>query len=463
MKMMRKFSFGQLVICLICFASAAAAQADTTVPTVPTGKTPIIIIPGITGSDLINSKTNEVVWFKAGRSKDDDIRLPISPVLSRNRDNLVPKDILREIKFLKFLPEIEIYERLANALETRGGYKEGSWNSPDRDGDRDAYYVFPYDWRRDNVESARLLVTKVEALKRKLGKPNLKFNIIAHSMGGLIARYAAMYGNTDIPAGMPKPTWIGARNFNKIFLLGTPNEGSVSTINALLNGFSFTGIGGGINLPFIQDISRFDAFTIPAIYQLLPHEGTLLAYDENLKPVNIDVYDPKTWETYGWGIWKDDDYLKKFSPTEVRNVDAYFRAVLARAKRFQTALNANTAAKVPVSFYRMGGDCKETLDAMLLLRNEKKDRWEARFKADSFTRANGEKVTGEDVKKMLFSIGDGVVTKRSLEAESDAKFVNRPVLPIVSELYQCELHGKLVTNPEIQDKLFALLNSVVTP
>ncbi len=456
---MRKFFIGQLVLCSV-FAAIAVAQDVTPVPVVPTGKTPIIIIPGITGSDLVNSKTNEVVWFKAGRSKDDDIRLPISPFLSRNRDNLVPKDILREIKLLRFLPEIEIYERLANALETKGGYKEGKWNAPGQTGDRDTYYVFPYDWRRDNVENARLLVTKVEALKRKLGKRNLKFNIIAHSMGGLIARYAAMYGNTDISAGQPKPTWIGARNFDKIFLLGTPNEGSVATINALLNGFSYV---GGINLPFIQDISRFDAFTIPSIYQLLPHEGTLLAYDENLKPINIDVYDPKTWETYGWGIWKDDDYLKKFSPAEVRSVAPYFRAVLARAKRFQAALNANTAAKVPVPFYRMGGDCKETLDGMLLLRNDKKDRWEARFKADSFTRANGEKVAGEEVKKILFSIGDGVVTKRSLEAAGAGKFVNRPVLPIVSELYQCESHGKLVTNPEIQDKLFALLNSVVTP
>lgn len=458
MKIFRKSSFGQLVLILVFSVFTAAAQAVTTVPT---GKTPIIIIPGITGSDLVNSKTKEVVWFKAGRSKDDDIRLPISPVLSRNRDNLVPTDILRAIKLIKFLPEIEIYERLANALETKGGYKEGKWNSPDRDGYRDTYYVFPYDWRRDNVENARLLITKVEALKRRLGKRNLKFNIVAHSMGGLIARYAAMYGNADIPVGAPKPTWAGAKDFDKIFLLGTPNEGSVSTINALLNGFSY--IGGGINLPFIQDISRFDAFTIPSVYQLLPHEGTLNAYDENLKPINIDVYNPETWETYGWGIWKDDQYLKKFRPAEVRNVPAYFRAVLSRAKRFQAALNANTNTKVPISFYLMGGDCKETIDGMLLLRNDKKNRWETRFKADGFTRSNGEKVTGEELKTLMYSVGDGVVPKRSLEAAGDSKFTGRPVLPVVSQLYQCEAHTKLVTNPDIQNKLFTLLNSVSAP
>jgi pimeloyl-ACP methyl ester carboxylesterase len=461
MKMLRKSSIGQLVLCFV-FAATVAAQDVTHVPppTVPTGKTPIIIIPGITGSNLVNSKTDEVVWFKASRSKDDDIRLPISSVLSRNRDNLVPKDIIREIKLLKFLPEIEIYERLANSLETKGGYTEGKWDAPGENGDRDTYYVFPYDWRRDNVENARLLVTKVEALKRKLGKRNLKFNIIAHSMGGLITRYAAMYGNADIPAGPPKPTWAGARNFDKVFLLGTPNEGSVSTMNALLNGFSYI---GGINLPFIQDISRFDAFTIPSIYQLLPHEGTLLAYDENLKPLEIDIYDPATWETYQWGIWKDDDYLKKFTAAEVLNVDAYFKAVLSRAKRFQAALNANTNVKPPVSFYLMGGDCKDTLDGMLLLRNVKKDRWETHFKPDSFTRSTGEKITGVELKKLLFSVGDSTVTKRSLEAKGVTKITNRPVLPIVSELYQCELHSKLVTNPEIQDRLFVLINSAAAP
>ena len=208
------------LLILLCAASAQFTYLSGQTPTAPatktppvsTGKAPLIIIPGLTGSELVNSKTDEVVWFKTQRSKDDDVRLPISPILSRNRDNLVAKDIIREVKILKFLPEIEIYERLVDALETRGGFKEGSWTSPKKDGDRDTFYVFPYDWRRDNVENARLLLSRIENLKRKLGKRNLRFNVIAHSMGGLIARYAAMYGKSDIPAGALKPNWSGARD-----------------------------------------------------------------------------------------------------------------------------------------------------------------------------------------------------------------------------------------------------------
>ena len=423
------------------------------------GRDPIIIIPGLTGSELVNSRTGEEVWFKARRAKDDDIRLPISPVLSRNRDNLVPRDIIRSVKFFSFLPETEIYERLINSLETRGGYREARWATATRADAKDTFFVFAYDWRRDNVENARLLIRQIETLKRRLRQPNLKFNVVAHSMGGLIARYAAMYGNTELPASNPRPTWAGARHFNKIFLLGTPNEGSILSINALLNGFSY--IGGGLNLPFIQNISRFDVFTIPSIYQLLPHEGSFFAYDEDLKPLQLDPYDPAVWEKYNWAIWQDDDFAKKFTPLEQRNARPYFLAALSRAKRFQAALDANTSEKVPVSFYLVGADCKETQNALLLVRDDKKNRWDTRFKADSFTNARGDKITGEQIKTLLFTMGDSVVPKRSLGAETLAK-VRKAVLPVVSELFQCEGHSKLVTNPEIQDKLFVLLDGDVT-
>jgi pimeloyl-ACP methyl ester carboxylesterase len=450
-----------LTLGFLLLAAVFSASGQTPTPTpapLPSGKTPVIIIPGLTGSDLVNSKTGEEVWFKARRAKDDDLRLPISPILSRNRDDLETKDIIRSVQFLKILPETEIYERLIVALEARG-YHEAKWDTAARGDHQDTFFVFPYDWRRDNVESARLLIRRIETLKRRLGRQNLKFNVIAHSMGGLIARYAAMYGNADIPGGEPKPTWAGARHFEKIFLLGTPNEGSVASLNSLLNGFSY--VGGGLNLPFIQNINRFDTFTIPSIYQLLPHEGSFLVYDENLKPLSIDIYDPEVWEKYDWAIWRDDDFSKKFTPAEQKNAQAYFRAALLRAKQFQAALDANTSEKVPVSFYLMGADCKETSNALLLIRNDKKNRWETHFKADGYTNSAGEKITDEQIKPLLFALGDSVVTKRSLAGESLTASGRKMIMPIVSEIFLCESHNKLVTNPGIQDKLFALLHSEV--
>lgn len=439
------------VLLLLSFSPVAQEPAPAS-----TGKTPIIIIPGVAGSELVNAKNQELVWFKPQRSKADDLRLPISPNLLRNRDGLRTRDIVRGVQFLKFLPQIEVYEKLIDSLEKRGRYREAKWDTATKADSQDTFYVFPYDWRRDNVESARLLLKQVEALKRRLGKPNLKFNVIAHSMGGLLARYAAMYGNRDIPAGKPRPTWAGARNFDKIVLLGTPNEGSIDALDSLLNGFSI--IGGGLNLPFVQNLSEFEVFTIPSMYQLLPHQDAFTAYDENLKRVDIDIYDPKAWETYNWVTWDDEGFEKNFTPLEQGQTRAYFKVVLARAKRFQEALDANTRSKIPVSFHLVGGDCKETQNAVVLIRDTKKNRWETRFKTSGFENSRGEKVASDVLVKLLHEQGDGVVTKRSLGAETAIEKGRKNVLPVASKLFQCESHSKLVTNPEIQDKLFLLLN-----
>ena len=446
------FRNGAATLLLVLGVAAFAAAQK---PATSTGRAPVIIIPGLTGSDLYNNRTGEEVWFRARRAKDDDIRLPMSANLGRNRDDLVTRDIIRSVRFLKVLPESEIYERLIAALETRGGYHEAKWSTSARRDAADSFYVFPYDWRRDNVENARLLIRRIEALKRRLGKPNLKFNIIAHSMGGLVARYAAMYGDADIPASGAKPSWAGARHMNKVFLLGTPNEGSVMALNGLLNGFSF--IGGGLNLPFIQNITRFDVFTLPSIFQLLPHEGTLYAYDEHLKPMVIDVFDPSVWEKYGWSIWLDDGFKKKFSAAEQQNARAYFEAVLARARAFQKALDVNGTAPTGVGFYLIGANCKETPNALLLIQDSK-GRWETRFKADGFTRRDGSKVSDVQLKPLLFTNGDSVVTKRSLATETLSANGLSLAFPIAGELFSCEGHSKLVTNPEVQDKLLVLLN-----
>ena len=443
------------VITAICagvfIASAVAAQ---------TGKPPIIIIPGLTGSELVNRSTGEKVWFKLQRSKDDDVRMPISSNLAVNRDNLIAGDIIRSVQFAKFLPETEIYEKLIESLQKTGGYREAKWTSATRADAADTFFVFPYDWRRDNVENARLLVRRIETLKARLGRHDLKFNVIAHSMGGLITRYAAMYGNADLRPGNPTPTWAGARHFDKIFLLGTPNEGSLLSFEALLKGVSY--VGSGIKLPWVQNLDRFDVFTVPSIFQLLPFDGSFKVFDEDLQPMKIDLYEPATWDEYDWSVWEDDDFKKKFTSAEQRSARPYFLAALRRAKQFHTALNANTREKVPVTFYLIGGDCKDTQNAIVMRRNEKKDRWITQFNADSYTTSTGKKISSDELKAVLYAVGDSVVPKRSLELSTLRANGHANILPVASELFQCEGHSRLVTNPDIQAKLFSLLGTQVT-
>ncbi|MDQ3651825.1 MAG: hypothetical protein M3458_16430, partial [Acidobacteriota bacterium] len=145
------------------------------------GKRPIIIIPGIGGSELANARTGEVVWPKLFGASEDDLDLPATPVLAANSDGLVAKGIVKDVRLLPFLPKLNFFNKLLDVLHGDAGYREGNWDRPVPDGDRDTYYVFAYDWRRDNVETAQLLIRRVEELKRKLNRPNLRFNIVAHS------------------------------------------------------------------------------------------------------------------------------------------------------------------------------------------------------------------------------------------------------------------------------------------
>jgi len=426
------------------------------------GKPPVIVIPGLIGSELVNKNTNETVWFDLARSKDDDLRLPISPNLAANKDNLIAGDILRNVKYLKFLPETEIYQSIADSLKLPGEYTEGNWDTPTEMGFQDTYYVYPYDWRRDNVENARLLIEKIDALKLKLKRPNLKFNIVAHSMGGLIARYAAMYGNADLPTGTRRiaPTWAGSKSIGKIFLVGTPNEGSINSLSGLINGFGIT----RLNLPFVQSITKFDMFTIPAVYQLLPTSGTLRAFDENLKPLQIDLYNPATWEKYGWAVYNDPKFEKEFSESEQRTAKEYFRVVLNRAKRFHDAIDANIAAKPPVAMYIIGSDCKPTLDGVVIIRNAKKDKWRTILTADGFKTGDGTKVSAKEIENILYTLGDGVVAQRSLLTSSlrGARMQSdgfKEALRVSGTSFICETHNKLLSNAEVQKELFADLVS----
>lgn len=425
------------------------------------GRLPVILIPGLIGSELINKNTNEKVWFDLGRSKDDDLRLPISTNLKANRDSLVAGDILRKIQLVRFTPEIGIYQKLIEVLQ-KDGFVEGKIDSPQSGGDADTFYVFPYDWRLDNVENAQLLLTKIEQLRTKLNRPDLKFNLVGHSMGGLIARYAGMYGKADLTTRTPRPMWKGATFINSISMVATPNSGALSTLDSLLNGFSLFG-SGKINLPFVQNVTKYDLFTIQSIYQLLPHTGTARAFDENLKPLKIDLLNPATWEKYGWTAYTDKAFTEKFDAAEQAQAKQYFRAVLSRAKLFQNALNANSASRNTIPMYYLGAECKPTIDGMIIRRDSKKGLWKTDFGTSAYTKSNGEKVTKEQTEVVLLAPGDGVVPKRSLVASflklDKLRTIDSNVIVVGGEAKTCDEHNRLTGNDLVVKNLLGVLNN----
>lgn len=427
------------------------------------GKNPMILIPGLAGSELRHKTTNDKLWFMTFKSKSEDLRLPIFADPTKSQDDLYASDAIRTVK-IAGLSVFDVYGGFIKAMAERGGYHEEKWETPLNEGYQDSMYVFAYDWRVDNVENARLLIRKVNALKLKLKKPELKFDIVAHSMGGLLSRYAVMYGDSDLPAEgrIPQPTWAGAKHFDKIILLGTPNEGSANSLNALVNGYSLGSIR--LDLPFVQDSSKFMIFTLPAAYQLLPAPGTLRAFDEKLEPLPLDIYDPKVWSKYGWNAINDKKFASKFNLSERKLSLAYFQAALSRAKRFHEALAAANGKAGGVTYYILGSDCKTALDSIVIYRDEKADEWKTLFRAKGFTRSDGVKIRDDELKKLMLVPGDGIVTRRSLKAVTASEKAGLPsIIGTTADQLICEEHTKLAANGRIQDQIIGILGGKPLP
>lgn len=464
-----------LVILTFVTAQAVAQTA---------GKRPVIIIPGITFSKIVDP-AGKTVWFNVKRSKTDDLRLPMtSRVLSRNRDTLRPKDIIREVK-LPVLPDLEFYKGLLDALEGHG-YTEAQWTNAKAS---DVFYVFPYDWRHDNVETAHLLVKQMLAVKRALKRPDLKFDIMAHSMGGLVARYAAMYGLTDLPpeGRAPVPNWSGAAHIDKLMMFGTPNEGSFGVFDALLNGYPLI---FRRNLPFVDDLTAQDLLSMPAAYQLMPHGGSARFLDENLQPIKVDLYDPETWIKYGWGAIVDPKFLgklkdadrlavknKKIKPekpdkdagvddrltsqTTYAQVRSFFASALGRAKLFHRALNV-TVTRSPIELYAYGGNCDPTLDAAVLVFDRAENRWDTLLDARDIKTSAGTEIKKDAVKAALFVMGDNRVTEGSLLAAAKTTTAGKAEFtggkfPLKLSLFTCAPHNKLFLDKVTQDSFLKAL------
>ncbi len=444
------FSVGFFVLVTITFPLAGIAETPGQ-RNGAEGKRPVIIIPGILGSELKDIETGNTAWFSLLKKDGEDLRLPVAVNLRQSKDKLIPGDIIRQIN-IKLFPDIKVYQGIIDALERDGAYQEAKWDNPPKNLN-DKFFVFPYDWRRDNVETAQFLIEEIEELKRRTGQKDVKFNILAHSMGGLIAKYAAMYGKSDLGNGAPSPNWSGEKHIANIFFFGTPNEGSAEALESLFKGRS--SLGGTIKLPFVKYLTPVDIATMPSVFQLLPHVRSARFFDENLRPLRVDLYDRKIWEKYGWAIYGDKKNMESFTEAEAARFEQYFEIVLIRAKNFHRALDVSVNRKSTLGTYYFGSDCKETLDAMVLYKNGE-DRWITLTTPDSFKNSKGINIKSDRLKPLMLAPGDGAVTRRSMLAETLQTKLKK-VVNSDSNLFVCEAHEKIMNNSVIQNKVLTAL------
>ncbi len=189
----------------------------------PAPKTPLILIPGIGGSEL---KVNEdTIW-----SKDDGhggifyhtyIKDEKVWVNEREAAAIGDDDYFDVLKMKADGINSEANLGLTGNLYS-GAYQQtiNFFTSNGYTLDKDLF-IFPYDWRKDISLTSSLLDTKINQIKSQSG--GAKVDIVAHSMGGLVARsYIADASR--------------AQNVRKLFSLGTPHLGAPEFLKDLKYG-----------------------------------------------------------------------------------------------------------------------------------------------------------------------------------------------------------------------------------
>ncbi len=414
---------------------------------------PVIIIPGILGSRIANKHNDKEVWIgpitRVLFSDFDELRLTIDP---ETLEPVEPDQYVTGIT--DKVAGQDFYGSIIDTLRDSAGYQRGVVGESAPKGMR-RYYIFAYDWRMDNVESARKLSQLIKNIRRDYNDPELKVDIIAHSMGGLVARYYLRYGELDVLNRNDFPVTLeGARTVRRVVLLGTPNLGSVNSIRTFIRGFE---VG-------LTRIPTETVATFPSVYQLFPHAINNWIVSEEGKPLDRDLFSRRIWERFGWSVF-DEQVAERIAdrfddPEEGRQYVAvlrdYFHKQLERARRFGWSLTV-PAPEVPYKMVVFGGDCSLTPARLVVERVE--DNFEIRLWPDEIARP----VDGIDYNRIMLEPGDGTVTKASLLArESLDPSVPRhqySFFPAEYPVFVCEGHQRLTQNATFQDNLLHFILS----
>lgn len=281
-------------------------------------RNPIIVIPGILGSRLVDDISGQTVWG-AFRKKYADpntaegaqlIALPLDRESPTMFGDVQLDGVLEnlELKLAEIPISIQAYAGILTTLGA-GGYRDAGLglDSIDYGTDHFTCFQFDYDWRRDIAYNATRLKIFIEEKRVEIQenykedygieKADVKFDIVAHSMGSLLTRYFLRYGDTQLTEyeALPPASWAGAKDVERAILVAPSNAGSLDAFEQLIDGFN-------IGRPVLPHNAPAILGTFPSVYQLLPRDShNAVIWDEDpSKPVE-NLLDPDLWKTNAWG------------------------------------------------------------------------------------------------------------------------------------------------------------------
>ena len=401
---------------------------------------PVIVIPGILGSKIVDDVSGKSIWgnftknFLSTKKNSHLSRIALPIHGTGQQAAASPDGALSSLRFrtLGLSIQQKAYSQILNTLGA-GGYLDSNKKKNDIDWGKDHFtcFQFSYDWRKSNAENAQALhefiLDKKKAIRKNSIKlygedrPNIKFNIVAHSMGGLIARYYLRYGKQPLPKNneLPSLNWAGAKNVDQLILVGTPNSGSIKAFNELLEGKAFvSGWKSQLLSVTIPTFPRSVIGTYPSVYELLPrtrHQAVLNASNNK----NLDIYNPELWKQQKWGITNPSErkriqYLLPQIASQQQRDDIVYNHLkhnLKNAKQFHRALDRPATPPKGLSISLIAGDAISTSRQVKI--NLQNNKW-----------------TDSD-----YSPGDGTVIRSSALADERIGKINNKEIQVQSPIH----------------------------
>lgn len=295
----------------------------------PGERVPVVLVPGITGSLLADPVSGKVVWGRgfnlvSPHDHGHELALPLT-----GSDRLVEAGVIEKMRLFEVI-EKPVYGPVAELLEMNG-YRRGQVAAPAASDD---IYLFGYDWRQDNVASAKHLAALLERIAAAHGRREV--DLICQSNGAHLCRWVMKFAGLSleqVEAGqVPAPGFAVRR----LILVGTSNGGSLRILRELHRGRSYVPLIG-------RRIEPEVLFSMPSVYQDLPFYNRRPFLDEQGRNLPLDLYDPALWRQDSFSIFGEAARRRADLRPDLFGDEAarftFLSRALDRARRFQEQLS----------------------------------------------------------------------------------------------------------------------------
>jgi len=402
-----------MAVALLATAAGCAAGPDLDIDRVepPRERVPVVLVPGLTGSELHETETGRIVWGKGKnllRPRDGgySVAVPLGQQAREDR-RIEAGDPVFRIELLGVL-RLQIYGPLWRTLES-AGYRPGILTEPTAD---ETLFAFPYDWRMGNETTVRSLESALQRLREVRGGTTLEVDLVGHSNAGRLLRWYVKYGAAsleDVESGRAqRPEGIRVR---KLILIGADNGGSIDALRRLNRGRRYVPWIGRRFLPETL-------FTFESLIQTLPAPRADLFFDADGNPLEIDLYDVKNWTRYGWSVFAAETRARlerssgedgPFAGESARI--EYLENALDRARRTHERLRLDGSG-VGDTRYCVIRNVRKPTGYRAMLGEGQKGRWKTWFVEDARVRRD------PDLRALATTEGDGYASIASQEALS---------------------------------------------